>query len=317
MAEPVVVVRELRKAFAGITALNGVDLEIERGRVCALLGPNGAGKTTLVRILTTLLRPDSGSVRVAGWNVLEEPGEVRAAVGLTGQNSMVDGLLTGRENLLLVARLRGAGRREARIVADDLLDRFRLTDAARRPAGGYSGGMRRRLDLAAALVGGPRLVVLDEPTTGLDPESRLDTWDAVADLTARGTTVLLTTQYLEEADRLADRITVVDRGEVVATGTADELKAAAGTSRVVLCVAEDHHVEPATRAAASATGAEPRVDRRARRVEVAVTDGQAAVGRVLANLTAAGVEVLEIGLRRATLDDVFLGLTAGPRRRPG
>jgi ABC-2 type transport system ATP-binding protein len=274
----------------------------------ALLGPNGAGKTTLVKILTTLLRPDSGEVFVNGWNVATEPEKARATIGMAGQYSTVDGMLTGSENLYLIAKLRGAGRRTARRVAGDLLSRFGLTAAAGRPAGTYSGGMRRRLDLAAALIGSPPLIVLDEPTTGLDPESRLDTWEAVGELVADGTTVLLTTQYLEEADRLADRITVIDEGRVVAKGTSDELKAAAG-NRLVLYVAEDHDLTPATRAAARATGVTPAVDRRARRVEAAVTDGSAALGRALAALEEEGVDVLELGLHRCTLDDVFLGLT--------
>ncbi|BBC31213.1 ABC transporter, ATP-binding protein [Streptomyces graminofaciens] len=278
-----------------------------------LLGPNGAGKTTLVKILTTLLRPDSGHAFVNGWNVAEEPEQVRSSIGMAGQYSTVDGILTGFENLYLIAKLRGVGRRTARRVAADLLDRFRLTTVAGRPAGAYSGGMRRRLDLAAALVGSPPLIVLDEPTTGLDPESRLDTWDAVGELVAGGTTILLTTQYLEEADRLADRITVIDRGQVVAEGTSDELKAAAG-DRLVLCVAEDHQLDAAARAAARATGAPVTVDRRARRVEVAAADGRAALSRALTELADEDVEVLEIGLSRRTLDDVFLGLTGRARR---
>ncbi|MBB6418146.1 ABC-2 type transport system ATP-binding protein [Streptomyces sp. AK010] len=232
---------------------------------------------------------------------------------MAGQYSTVDGLLTGFENLYLIAKLRGVGRRTARCVADDLLSRFRLTDVAGRPAGTYSGGMRRRLDLAAALVGSPPLVVLDEPTTGLDPESRLDTWEAVGELVAGGTSILLTTQYLEEADRLADRITVIDRGRVVAEGTSDALKAAAG-NRLVVCVAEDHQLDAAAHAVREATGATPRVDRRARRVAAAAADGRAALGRALTALEGEQVEVLEIGLSRCTLDDVFLGLTGRTRQ---
>ncbi len=280
----------------------------------ALLGPNGAGKTTLVKVLTTLIKPDSGQAFVNGWNVVDEPQKVRSTLGTAGQYSTVDGTLTGFENLYLIAKLRGMGRRTARRVADDLLSRFRLTAVAGRPAGAYSGGMRRRLDLAAALVGSPPLVILDEPTTGLDPESRFDTWEAVGELVAGGTTILLTTQYLEEADRLADRITVIDRGRVVAEGTSDELKAAVG-NRLVLCVAEDHQLDAAARAATQATGVVPAVDRRARRVEAAVTDGRAALGRALAALEGEGVEVLEIGLSRCTLDDVFLDLTGHAARR--
>ncbi len=249
-----------------------------------------------------------------GWNVTAEPEKVRSTIGMAGQYSTVDGMLTGFENLYLLAKLRGVGRRTARRAADDLLSRFRLSAVAGRPANTYSGGMRRRLDLTAALVGSPPLVVLDEPTTGLDPESRLDTWDAVGELVAGGTTILLTTQYLEEADRLADRITVIDRGRVVAEGTSDELKAAAG-NRLVVCVAEDRQLDAATRAAAQATGVTPTVDRRARRVEAAAGDGPAALGRALTALEDGGVEVLEIGLSRSTLDDVFLGLTSRARQK--
>ncbi|MEI5522093.1 ABC transporter ATP-binding protein [Streptomyces brasiliscabiei] len=307
-----VVIDDLHKKYRANLALRGVDLEVRTGEVMGLLGPNGAGKTTLVKILTTLLRPDHGHVFVNGWNASKEPEKVRSTIGMAGQYSTVDGLLTGFENLCLLARLRGAGRRTARTVADDLLSRFRLTDVAGRPAGGYSGGMRRRLDLAAALVGSPPLVVLDEPTTGLDPESRLDTWEAVTELVAGGTTILLTTQYLEEADRLADRITVIDRGRVVAEGTSDELKAATG-NRLVVCVATDGQLDAAARAAARATGAVPTVDRRARRVEAVTSDGRTALARALAALEGEDVDVLEIGLSRSTLDDVFLGLTGHAR----
>lgn len=308
-----IAVQGLHKKFNENHALRGVDLQVDPGEVLGLLGPNGAGKTTLVKILATLVRPDSGRAFVNGWNVTANPAQARFTIGMAGQYSTVDALLTGFENLYLIAKLRGVGRRTARRVADDLLSRFRLTDVAGRPAGTYSGGMRRRLDLAAALVGSPPLVILDEPTTGLDPESRLDTWEAVGELVAGGTTILLTTQYLEEADRLADRITVIDRGQVVAEGTSDELKAAAG-NRLVVWVAEDHQLDAAARAAQRATGATPTVDRRARRVEAAAADGRAALGRALTALEGEQVEVLEIGLSRCTLDDVFLGLTSRARR---
>ncbi|MEU6223132.1 ATP-binding cassette domain-containing protein [Streptomyces sp. NPDC047042] len=313
-ADSAVAIQGLHKKFKESHALCGVDLQVRQGEVLGLLGPNGAGKTTLVKILTTLLKPDSGHVLVNGWNVTADPEKIRSTIGMAGQYSTVDGLLTGFENLYLIAKLRGVGRRTARRNAEDLLARFRLSGVAGRPAGTYSGGMRRRLDLAAALVGSPPLVVLDEPTTGLDPESRLDTWDAVGELVAGGTTILLTTQYLEEADRLADRITVIDAGRVVADGTSDELKAAAG-NRLVVCVAEDHQLDAAARAAARATGVTPMVDRRARRVEAAASDGPAALGRALTALEDEGVQVLEIGLSRSTLDDVFLGLTGRARHR--
>ncbi|MFB6848107.1 ATP-binding cassette domain-containing protein [Streptomyces sp. NPDC056373] len=306
-------VRDLAKTYRHNPALAGVDLDIAAGEIHALLGPNGAGKTTLVHVLATLLRPDSGRAVVNGFDVAAEPDRVRSALGLAGQYSTVDGMLTGYENIRLIARLRGMDRGTARTVADELLSRFRLTGAASRLARTYSGGMRRRLDLAAALVGSPPLVILDEPTTGLDPESRFDTWDAVSELAAGGTTILLTTQYLEEADRLADRITVIDRGRVVAAGTGDELKASAGASRLVLRVAEDQHLDAAARAATDAGDATPTVDRRARRIEVPVTDGPMALRKVLSALEREGVEVLDLSLSRATLDDVFLDLTARAR----
>ncbi|CCH29656.1 ATP-binding cassette domain-containing protein [Actinosynnema sp. NPDC047251] len=230
--EPAIEAVEVRKSYRGVPALDGFDLTVAPGSVCGLLGPNGAGKTTAVRILATLLRPDSGRVRVAGCDALADPRAVRYRIGLVGQNASVDEVLTGRQNLVLFGRLHhlpGAG---ARRRADELLERFELTGAADRPVAGYSGGMRRRLDLAAGLVLSPPVLFLDEPTTGLDPRARLDVWTSVRSLVGSGTTVLLTTQYLEEADQLADRIAVIDAGRVVAEGTPDELKARVGPDRV-------------------------------------------------------------------------------------
>ena len=271
----------------------------------ALLGPNGAGKTTLVRVLTTLLRPDSGRAVVAGHDVVADPAGARAALGVAGQYSTVDSVLTGAENLHLVAKLRGMNRQAARRSTENLLERFGLTEFAGRGAGTYSGGMRRRLDLAAALVGAPPVVVLDEPTTGLDPRSRLDTWDAIAGLAADGTTILLTTQYLEEAERLADRVTVLDRGRVVAAGTVDELKAAQ-RCRVVLVTAHERDLTEVAAILGRVARTVPEIDRRLRRVEATVASGQTVLTAVMGELR--GVEVLEAGLRRASLDDVFLDL---------
>ncbi|WET82501.1 ATP-binding cassette domain-containing protein [Amycolatopsis sp. QT-25] len=311
-AEPAIRLEELRKTFGPKTALDGIDLDMPAGAVFGLLGPNGAGKTTAVRIITTLLRPDSGRALVAGADVVREPDRVRRSIGVSGQYAAVDDKLTGFENLYLVAKLYGMRRRTATATARDLLSRFHLDDAADRPAATYSGGMRRRLDLAGALVAAPPVVVLDEPTTGLDPQSRLDTWDIVGDLVREGTTVLLTTQYLEEADQLADRIAVIAEGRVVAEGTSDELKSATGGERIELITADARDLAAAHRVLAAVSGTPPALDRRARRLEVTVgsgQNGQHALATVAAGLTGEGIHVLDLGLRRATLDDVFLALT--------
>ncbi len=288
---------ELTKSFGKVPVLTGLDLAVQAGSVFALLGPNGAGKTTTVRILSTLLHADSGSARVAGHDVAREPMAVRTALSLTGQYAAVDEVLTARENLVLMARLRHLRRPAARRRASDLIERFGLQEACDRRVGTYSGGMKRRLDLAMSLVSEPQVVVLDEPTTGLDPRSRRDVWDAVAELAASGATVLLTTQYLDEADVLADRIAVIDRGRVVAEGSADELKARLGDETVELFFADLESLE-----AAGAEGvADP--ERLCLRVP---SDGSAdRVRRLLDEV--AGVQ--RIALHRPSLDDVFLSLT--------
>ncbi|SFS86237.1 ATP-binding cassette domain-containing protein [Saccharopolyspora flava] len=299
----------LVKSFGSTRALNGIDLEIPRGQVLGLLGPNGAGKTTAVRILTTLLRPDSGRAFVAGHDVLAEPHAVRRSIGLSGQYAAVDENLTGYENLHMVGRLYGLSRADAAARARQLIDRFKLDEAADRPSKGYSGGMRRRLDLAGALVASPTVVVLDEPTTGLDPRGRLDTWDVIGELVADGTTVLLTTQYLEEADQLADSIAVIDRGRVIAGGTADQLKSRVGGERLELVAAEAAELPVVTRVLREVGSAEPQVEDSLRRVSVPVEAGPKALIEALRRLDAENVGVNDVGLHRPTLDDVFLGLT--------
>jgi ABC-2 type transport system ATP-binding protein len=311
MPEPdsAVQVRGLVKTYGSTRALDGVDLDIPAGRVLGLLGPNGAGKTTTVRILTTLLRPDSGEAHVAGYDVLTQPDEVRRRIGLSGQYAAVDENLTGFENLYMVGRLYGRRKSAARSRARELLARFALEEAADRPAKGYSGGMRRRLDLAGALVAEPTVVVLDEPTTGLDPGGRLDTWGVIKELVADGTTVLLTTQYLEEADQLADSIVVIDHGRVIARGTADELKAQIGGERLELVVASAADL-PATLEVLREVGTgEPSGDDHTRRAEILVDTGPKALIEALRRLDGQGIAVQDVALHRPTLDDVFLSLT--------
>ncbi|WP_328367461.1 ATP-binding cassette domain-containing protein [Streptomyces sp. NBC_00445] len=298
----------LEKRFGAVHALRGLDLAVAQGTVCGVLGPNGAGKTTAVRLLTTLLRPDAGSARVAGHDLVREAAAVRRRIGVTGQYASVDGDLTGRQNLRLFARLhrvRGPAER-----AGELLDRFGLAEAADRPASTYSGGMRRRLDLAASLIRRPDVLFLDEPTTGLDPATRNQIWDAVRDLKADGTTVLLTTQYLGEADQLADDIALVDRGRVAHTGSPAQLKALIGSYAEVVVA----HADALTEAAAvldRLTGSEPSFDRERNAVGAVTADQTLTVPRLVRELDAAGVPLLDASLRPPSLDDVFLRLTAG------
>ncbi|MFB9376745.1 ATP-binding cassette domain-containing protein [Kineococcus gynurae] len=304
--------RGLVKKFGELTAVGGVDLDVPTGTVLALLGPNGAGKTTTVRMLTTLLKPDGGSATVAGVDVLADPREVRRRIGLSGQYAAVDENLTGFENLDMIGRLYHLGRKPSRDRARVLLEQFRLTDAANRPVKTYSGGMRRRLDLAGALVAEPPVLVLDEPTTGLDPRSRNEMWELLSSMVAGGTTLLLTTQYLEEAERLADDIVVIDHGRVIARGTADELKTQVGGQRVEVVVARDEEVDRTVEALRPLALSEPSVQRRARRVTASVSSGPAALVSALNLLQERGIVPLDAGLRRPTMDDVFLSLTGKP-----
>jgi len=300
----------VRKRYGDLDALAGVDLTVARGTVHGLLGPNGAGKTTLVRILTTLLRPTAGTARVAGHDILREPDAVRARIGLVGQHAAVDDILSGRQNLVMFGRLHHLDRATARRRADELLDRFDLADTGSRPVSAYSGGMRRRLDLAASLITAPPVLFLDEPTTGLDPRSRTQVWDAVRGLVAAGTTVLLTSQYLEEVDRVAHHVTVIDHGRVVAEGTPDALKARIGADRVDVVVHDAADLPAATALLARVTGDTPDVDADTRRVGVAVADRMAALAATVRAFDDAGIAVDDVTLRRPTLDEVFLHLTS-------
>jgi ABC-2 type transport system ATP-binding protein len=307
-----VVARGLVKRYGDVTAVAGVDLEVPEGTVLALLGPNGAGKTTTVRMLTTLLKPDGGTATVAGIDVVADPREVRRRIGLSGQYAAVDENLTGFENLDMVGRLYHLGRRKSRERARELLEQFRLTDAADRVAKTYSGGMRRRLDLAGALVADPPVLFLDEPTTGLDPRSRNDMWELLSAMVGQGTTLLLTTQYLEEAERLADDIIVIDHGRVIARGTADELKTQVGGQRVEVVLATAAEVRTAERLLRAMASGDVVVQGRARRVTASVSGGTRDLVDALARLAADGIVPLDAGLRRPTMDDVFLTLTGRP-----
>jgi ABC-2 type transport system ATP-binding protein len=306
-SQPAIRATGLRKSFGDKVVLDGIDLEVPEGTVFALLGPNGAGKTTTVHILSTLIRADAGEVRVAGHDLAREPDAVRAAIGVTGQLTAVDNLLTGEENLLLMADLRHLGRREGRRRAGELLERFDLAEAARKPAATYSGGMRRRLDLAMGLVGDPRILFLDEPTTGLDPRSRRTMWQLIRELVAGGATILLTTQYLEEADELADRIALLDNGRLVAEGTADELKRRIPGGHIRLRFAYPDGLEVAARALGEAVR-----DDEALTLQVPSDGGVKSLRALLDRLEDASIEVSELSIHTPDLDDVFLTLTGQP-----
>jgi ABC-2 type transport system ATP-binding protein len=304
-----ITVAGLVKRFGATTALDDVSFDVPRGTVCGLLGPNGAGKTTAVRILAGLSIPDAGRAVVAGFDVATDAQSVRRVLGLAGQSATVDDILTGRENLVMIGELHHLGRKVARARAAELLEQFSLTDAADRLAKTYSGGMRRRLDLAATLVAGPEVLFLDEPTTGLDPRARLELWDALDVLVGEGATILLTTQYLEEADRLADDIVVIDHGRVIARGDARELKRQVGGAQLFATLVSDDDLDAAAAHVARIAGAAPEIDRGARSV-LAPTDGGArAISSLADALADDDIEVEDLGLRQPTLDDVFLTLT--------
>jgi ABC-2 type transport system ATP-binding protein len=305
--ETAISVTGLSKAYGSVQALAGVDLEVARGTVLGLLGPNGAGKTTFVRILATLLKPDAGTALVAGLDVVREAAKLRERIGLAGQYAAVDENLTGLENLTMVGRLYGARRSAAKARGQELLEGFDLVDAANRPVKTYSGGMRRRLDLAAALVAKPPVLFLDEPTTGLDPRSRLSLWEVIEGLVEEGTTVLLTTQYLDEADRLADTIAVIDRGRLIAEGTSDELKDRVGGERLEVLLDRDEDVAAAIRALTPMSDDPPTAEANLVRLNVSQRSGT--IVEAVRRLSEAGVGVDDLALRRPTLDDVFLTLT--------
>ena len=307
---PAILVEGLVKSFGEVRALRGIDLSVPRGTVLGVLGPNGAGKTTAVRILTTLLLPDAGRAQVEGYDVVRQAAAVRRSIGLAGQSAAIQEELTGRENLEIIGRLYHLSWPRARSRATELLEHFGLTDAADRPAKNFSGGMQRRLDLAASLVGDPRVLFLDEPTTGLDPRSRLAMWDTIRSLAARGTTLLLTTQYLDEADELADEIVVIDHGQVIAAGTSEELKGRVGGDVVEFTVPDRSQLADAVAAITSVGEGEPHVDKETGVVSEGVgSRGSDALIDAVRRLDGAGVEIRGLALRRPSLDDVFLALT--------
>ena len=305
-----IIAEELVKTYdkGTVRALDSLNLDVEEGTVLGVLGPNGAGKTTTVRILSTLLRPDSGRATVAGIDVIKSPEKVREVIGLSGQYAAVDEILTGYDNLVMFGQLYHLGKKNSVLRANELLERFGLTDAARRPIKTYSGGMRRRLDLAASLIVKPKVLFLDEPTTGLDPRGRQDMWGVIEDLVKEGVTLLLTTQYLEEADQLADEIAVIDTGKVIARGTSDALKKQVGGERLEVVV-ESQHVARTIEIVTSVAGIKPTFDEGIRQISAPVSTGSKALLDVLKSLDESGIHPLDIGLKRPSLDDVFLSLT--------
>jgi ABC-2 type transport system ATP-binding protein len=305
-----VIAEELVKTYdkGKVRALDNLSLDVEEGTVLGVLGPNGAGKTTTVRILSTLLRPDSGRAMVAGIDVIKHPDKVREVIGLSGQYAAVDEILTGYDNLLMFGQLYHLGKKNAVIRANELLERFNLTEAAKRPIKTYSGGMRRRLDLAASLIVKPKVLFLDEPTTGLDPRGRQEMWGVIQELVKGGVTLLLTTQYLEEADQLADEIAVIDTGKVIARGTSDVLKKQVGGERLEVVV-ESAHIAKTMQIVAAVSGLTPTLDEGLRMISAPVSTGSKALFEVLKTLDEAGIHALDVGLKRPSLDDVFLSLT--------
>ena len=305
-----IIAEELVKTYdkGKVRALDNLNLDVEEGTVLGVLGPNGAGKTTTVRILSTLLRPDSGHATVAGIDVIKNPEKVREVIGLSGQYAAVDEILTGYDNLVMFGELYHLGKKNAVIRANELLERFGLTEAAKRPIKTYSGGMRRRLDLAASLIVKPKILFLDEPTTGLDPRGRQEMWGVIQELVKGGVTLLLTTQYLEEADQLADEIAVIDTGKVIARGTSDALKKQVGGERLEVVV-ESQNIARTVEIVAAISGVKPAVDEGIRSISAPVTTGSQALFEVLKALDSAGIQALDVGLKRPSLDDVFLSLT--------
>jgi ABC-2 type transport system ATP-binding protein len=305
-----IIAEELVKTYdkGTVRALDSLNLDVEEGTVLGVLGPNGAGKTTTVRILSTLLRPDSGRATVAGIDVIKNPEKVREVIGLSGQYAAVDEILTGYDNLVMFGELYHLGKKNAVARANELLERFSLTEAAKRPIKTYSGGMRRRLDLAASLIVKPKILFLDEPTTGLDPRGRQEMWGVIQELVTGGVTLLLTTQYLEEADQLADEIAVIDTGKVIARGTSDALKKQVGGERLEVVV-EASNIAKTVEIVAAVSGVKPSIDEGIRMISAPVSTGSQALFEVLKALDSAGIHPLDVGLKRPSLDDVFLSLT--------